>query len=259
MSADTNPSAELRRLKPVELRQITFERALRGYDMHDVDKHVGKLHAEFEQLWRYCFETELALRDACGDIARYEAERDVMLAEVQLAVEEMERAAVNEAARVRDDATREATALREEAARDAANVRAEAEHEAGTRLREMREHLASLERTWEERLAHTRREVDAASTQLQEITTLTNEMRAGYRAFLAAGLELLERHDQPQRPDGGDAGARSAENGADGNGAASPASVEHPAGENGAASPAYVEHPAGENGAASPASVRTDG
>ena len=102
MTADANPSAELRRLKPVELRRITFERALRGYDTADVDKHVGKLHAEYEQLWRYCFEVELALRDACADIERFEAERDVMLAEVQFATEELQRAAVNEAARVRE-------------------------------------------------------------------------------------------------------------------------------------------------------------
>ena len=225
MDAGSDPSAELRRLKPVELRRITFERALRGYDTHDVDKHVGKLHGEYEQLWRYCFETELALRDACADIERYEAERDVMLAEVQLAVDEMQHAAVNEAARVRDEAAREAAAAREEAARDAANIRAEAEQEAATRLRELREHLASLEQTWNDRLAHTRREVEVASAQLEEITTLTNEMRAGYRAFLAAGLELLERHDQPQRLDDGGTGAVPAQSGAEGNGVASPTPV----------------------------------
>jgi hypothetical protein len=89
----------------------------------------------------------------------------------------------------------------------------------------MREHLASLERTWDERLAQTRGEVELATAQLEEITTLTNEMRAGYRAFLAAGLELLERHDHPHRVDEGGPAAVASRDAGSGNGAPSSAPV----------------------------------
>jgi cell division initiation protein len=145
-------------LSPDDVRDQKLKRRMRGYNRDDVEGLLEQVVASYEQVWR---------------------ERDELRAKVTGLEQEL--APMRES----EEHLRNTLVTAE---RSAAEVRAEAERKAEELLeqarKEVREHQAAVERE------HSR-----LNAEIRRLELVERELHASLRAFLLAGLELVEDHE----------------------------------------------------------------
>jgi cell division initiation protein len=148
-------------LTPVEIRHAKLSRRLLGYDREAADRLLTEIAASFEDVWR----ERADLRD---ELERLEAEL-IRQREIEEALRNTLLSAERMADELRARAHAEADVIVEEARLKAREITGAAEAE--------REDVRS---------------------EIRRLRALEADVRAEYRAFLAAALERLER-DSPAR------------------------------------------------------------
>ena len=142
-------------LTPVEIRHVTLNRRLFGYERRAVESLLQEIAASFEDVWR----ERADLRD---EIERLESELSR-----QREIEEALRSTLLSAERMADE-------LRARAHREADLI----VEEARARAREIAGSGAA--------------EQERVHAEIRRLRALEAEVRADYRAFLASALERLE-------------------------------------------------------------------
>jgi cell division initiation protein len=152
-SLDSQPTYHY--VTPVELRQTKFGRTVRGYDPDEVDALLARVRDCYAQLYKERLELAVEVKTLEAEVIRLDADQNL----------------------IRDvliDAKRTADELRADAVRDGEVIREDAREQAAAIVRE-----AELE-------------AEVLRQELQQLRDLERDMRAGYRAFLLAALELVE-------------------------------------------------------------------
>jgi cell division initiation protein len=142
-------------LTPVEIRHVTLPRRLLGYERSAVDKLLSDIASSFEDVWR----DRADLRD---EIERLESEL-----QRQREIEEALRNTLLSAERMADE------------------LRARAHRESDLIVEEARAKAREIAATTEAEQERTRDEI-------RRLRALETDVRAEFRAFLAAALDRLE-------------------------------------------------------------------
>jgi cell division initiation protein len=186
-SSDILPAR--RHVTPVELNQTTFGRAVRGYDPEEVDALLAKVRESYSELYKERLELAVEVRTLEDEINRLDADQNLIrevLVEAKRTADEL-----------RADGARDADLIRQDARQQAAGIVAEAEQE-----------------------------IVGLGEEILRLRDLDRDMRAGYRAFLLAALELVESTGPAtggaERSGGADAAPQPVSTGDDGDGAVRP-------------------------------------
>jgi cell division initiation protein len=142
-------------LTPVEIRHVKLDRRVLGYERRAVDSLLQEIAASFEDVWR----ERADLRD---EIERLESEL-----QRQREIEEALRSTLLSAERMADE------------------LRARAHREADLIVEEARARAREVAGSGEA-------EQERVHAEIRRLRALEAEVRAEYRAFLAAALERLE-------------------------------------------------------------------
>ena len=218
---DDSASASVtpQRMTPAALGQITFARSVRGYNPAQVDDVLREIRTSYEDLWHEHEAYEGRSRDLEERLTRIEHDREAIggaLIQARRIAAELEASARKEA-----DACVEAARAQAEA------ITQEAQAAADQRARESEERLEQVAEETRLRVeadtSQAREDVSRLRAEVEHLEGLGHEMRAGYRAFLLAALELLERDATPVAPPGDESGAPHS----DGQVPAPPAEGEH--------------------------------
>jgi cell division initiation protein len=163
------PSPRLRKnsayvfIAPAEVQEKKLKRRLRGYSREDVERLLDEVVASYDQVWR---------------------ERD----ELRTRVEQLEK----ELAPLRD-AERHLSESLLTAERAGAEVRERAEEKAEALLQHAREQGKEAQRA-------ANRQRDELNAEIRRLELVERELQASLRAFLLAGLELVEDREAKPKP-----------------------------------------------------------
>jgi cell division initiation protein len=150
-------------IAPADVHEKGLKRRLRGYSRDDVERLLRDVVASYEQVWR---------------------ERD----ELRTRVEELEQ----ELEPLRD-AERHLSESLLTAERAGAEVREKANEQAEELLQQAREKGKELQRA-------AKRNRDQLEAEIRRLELVERELQASLRAFLLAGLELVEDRDAAPKP-----------------------------------------------------------
>jgi cell division initiation protein len=192
-----------RRLTPTGLGQITFARSVRGYNPAQVDDMLREIRRSYEELWDEHEAFEYRSRDLAERLTRIEHDREAIgdvLIQARRTAAELEASARQDADRCVEEARTRAEAIEREAQAAADQLARENDERMERVAEETRLRVEADTRDAREDVARLRAEVE-------RLEGLEREMLAGYRAFLLAALELLERDATPTAL-GDDSGAR---------------------------------------------------
>jgi cell division initiation protein len=191
------------RLTPRGLGQITFPRTVRGYDPAEVDDVLREIRTSYQEIWDEREMFERRSRDLAERLAGLEQDREAIggaLIQARRIAAELEASARQEGDRCVEEARARAEAIEREAQEAADQLASEGDERMETIAEEARLRVEADTRQAREDIARLRAEVES-------LESLQREMRAGYRAFLLAALELLERDATPVAPPGDESGA----------------------------------------------------
>ena len=151
-------------LTPVEIRHVHLPRRPLGYSRGIVDDLLDRVTASFEAVWRERADLRDEVDRLEGELARYK-ELDVLLRNSLVSAERA-------ADELRAQAGKEADVMLEQARLRAREIAAEADAER-----------------------------ERVRTEIRRLRALETDVRSGYRAFLLAALDRLDRDgDEREAP-----------------------------------------------------------